>query len=346
MALIQLTESQKGELYQFMGRTSKKRKTAIEKRCKIILLASECEIEQEISEKMGLDIRGIRKWIRRYQEYGISGLYNKKGAGAKPKINSRELEKIVRRNPKSFGIAATSWVSVLICVALFITCGVIVTPKTVRNHLYKLGYRYKRAKLKNPSKKLPRKIKELFSLSQIGKSIVLFLDETCVRLLPDIRGMWAKINEEIKIVLSPKSWNASFYIFGVVDLLTGKFLWKFFDKANQQYVEEFLKMILAEFQGYKIYVVLDQASYHTGKAIRNFLQNERSLELIFLPTRCPQLNPVERIWRHIKDRLANVGFKDIKSKKQFCEQMLKSLTLLKIQSLTNGWRERYAKNCA
>jgi transposase len=343
MTLLNLSETQRQEIYQFIAAASRKQ---LIKRAQIILHASQSITEKEVARITEHDIRSIRKWIQRYKVWGIQGLYNKKGAGAKSKINPKQVEDILNKKPVSLKIIATCWVSTLISLAIFIIHGLKVCPKTIRNYLHKMGYTFKRAKIKSPKKLLPREVKEVFSLAQLGKCIALFLDQTCVRLLPDIRGTWIKIKEQLKITLPCQSWNISFYIFGVIDLLGGKFLWQVFDKVNQQNVIKFLKTVLTEFQGYKIYIILDQARYHTGKIIREFIRETPNLEFIFLPARCPQLNPLERIWRHIKDKLANYGFKNIAQKKQFCTQLLKSLTTEKIKSLTNGWREKYAKNNA
>ncbi len=37
------------------------------------------------------------------------------------------------------------------------------------------------------------------------------------------------------------------------------------------------------------------------------------MTLLFLPPYSPELNPAEMIWRHIKDRIANIAFKTWKS---------------------------------
>src|SRR4029077_1150054 len=46
---------------------------------------------------------------------------------------------------------------------------------------------------------------------------------------------------------------------------------------------------------------VDRGSPHTARRSRE-LAAELGVELRFLPTACPELNPVEGLWRHVKGR--------------------------------------------
>ncbi|MED5074521.1 transposase, partial [Anoxybacillus geothermalis] len=58
--------------------------------------------------------------------------------------------------------------------------------------------------------------------------------------------------------------------------------------------------------------VLDNARIHNFNMVRDFfLQEGESFLLIFLPPYSPQLNPIERLWKWLKDAvIANVFHKD------------------------------------
>lgn len=70
-----------------------------------------------------------------------------------------------------------------------------------------------------------------------------------------------------------------------------------------------LQALQQEF-GEKIAVVLDNASYFTANAVKDFAE-ETSLELIYFPRGSPKLNPVEECWRQFKQFLGNRSFADI-----------------------------------
>lgn len=49
-------------------------------------------------------------------------------------------------------------------------------------------------------------------------------------------------------------------------------------------------------------LVLDNAAIHTKEIVR-WLWKEHRVLVIFLPTRSPEYNPIELIWRHLVSRL-------------------------------------------
>ena len=68
----------------------------------------------------------------------------------------------------------------------------------------------------------------------------------------------------------------------------------------------FLAYLKAEF-GEKLVVLLDQATYFTAKAVKDFTANE-PIELVYFPTGSPDLNPTEEYWRQLKLALGNRYF--------------------------------------
>lgn len=64
-------------------------------------------------------------------------------------------------------------------------------------------------------------------------------------------------------------------------------------------VREFLKVLLKNIEGHVI-VILDNASHHRSRLVREFVESERRLELVFLPPYSPEFNPDEKVWSHVK----------------------------------------------
>ncbi len=56
---------------------------------------------------------------------------------------------------------------------------------------------------------------------------------------------------------------------------------------------------------YKI-IFLDKAGYHRAK----HLQVPENIRLVYLPSSNPELNPIERFWRDMKDKVAFHNFQD------------------------------------
>jgi len=64
-----------------------------------------------------------------------------------------------------------------------------------------------------------------------------------------------------------------------------------------------LDALQAEF-GEKLCVVLDNASYFTAKAVKEFVA-ETPIKLCYLPRGSPELNPTEECWRRLNRALGN-----------------------------------------
>jgi transposase len=68
----------------------------------------------------------------------------------------------------------------------------------------------------------------------------------------------------------------------------------------------FLEHLQAQF-GEKLVVLLDQATYFTATAVKDFVADE-PIELVYFPTGSPDLNPTEEYWRQLKKALGNRYF--------------------------------------
>lgn len=66
------------------------------------------------------------------------------------------------------------------------------------------------------------------------------------------------------------------------------------------------------------------------------LQLPKNLLLLFQPSHCPELNPIERLWLHLKDAVRWELFADLEVLRTTLRQRLAQLTQEVVKSLT-GW---------
>jgi hypothetical protein len=75
--------------------------------------------------------------------------------------------------------------------------------------------------------------------------------------------------------------------------------------SMQRHIEEISRCVA---RGAHAAVLLDRAGWHTTPKLRL----PRNLSLIFLPSRAPELNPVENVWQFLRANwLSNTVFEDI-----------------------------------
>ena len=70
----------------------------------------------------------------------------------------------------------------------------------------------------------------------------------------------------------------------------------------------FLQHVADDFKDYFVIMLLDQAGWHTSKA----LKVPENIRLLPLPPYSPELNPVEHIWDYLRENAApNIAFESL-----------------------------------
>lgn len=99
--------------------------------------------------------------------------------------------------------------------------------------------------------------------------------------------------------------------YGALNIGTGALLLDPAAKWDQHTFQAHLRHLRSQWRGWNVVLFLDRGSPHTAKASRA-LAKELGIELRFLPTACPELNPLEGLWREIKGHvLANEPTPDL-----------------------------------
>jgi putative transposase len=78
------------------------------------------------------------------------------------------------------------------------------------------------------------------------------------------------------------------------------------------------------------FVAVERGRFHNGKD----LVVPENIVLLFQPPYCPELNPIERLWEHIKADLKWDSFKTLTQLQTKVDRLLKDLTPEVIASIT------------
>jgi len=117
--------------------------------------------------------------------------------------------------------------------------------------------------------------------------------------------MWIPREDRDPIVLHAPT-RKSVALFGAVNLSTGTLVTMFAPQFDALTFQEFLRTLLHHRRRSRDHsvIVLDNARYHHASLLTPFLEQRQSfLRLDFLPPYSPKLNPIERVWKHLR-RLA------------------------------------------
>jgi hypothetical protein len=133
------------------------------------------------------------------------------------------------------------------------------------------------------------------------RSVLLAEDETDLLLFPPLRACWSLRGQPKEVLLSGR--NARRVVFGAMNLRTGSRL--FLAREHQRAVDfqAFLRLVHHHYRGWHVALLLDEDSSHTAGASQE-LASRFDTELIWLPKRAPELNPMDHLWGDGKDKIS------------------------------------------
>lgn len=122
----------------------------------------------------------------------------------------------------------------------------------------------------------------------------------------------------------------SFYLYGAVEPATGESHFREADKCNSDSFGAFLKGFSERFADSLNLLLVDNARFHTAKK----LEVPENVRLIFLPPYSPELNPIERFWQAMKDKVAWTNFETLDPLRERVQEILAGFSSSQRQSLT------------
>ena len=154
-------------------------------------------------------------------------------------------------------------------------------------------------------------------------------DETRLGLLPihrkriTAKGVQPTISAEIK--------REYYYLFGLIEPVTGQDFMLELPRLETQTMQIFMDEF-ARVDPESLHVILlDNASSHTTAKMK-IADNVR---LIFLPAYAPELNPIERFWRALKDWLSDYEPETLAEVRALVSQGLASFSEQALSSVTS-----------
>jgi transposase len=129
--------------------------------------------------------------------------------------------------------------------------------------------------------------------------MMLFADEAGFCLHPKLGRVWVKKG------VQPFVWTRSQHhkrlnVFGWVDPIQGKHGMLRQAKGNTDGFLAMLRHILSRYINVLIELWVDQAKWHKGDRVTEFLCTHRRLSIHYIPKYHPELNPQEKLWRTMR----------------------------------------------
>lgn len=172
--------------------------------------------------------------------------------------------------------------------------------------LRSLGLRYKRGRAAvhrpdpdDPVKKARAAACLAAARAAPGRVVTLYLDELSYYRQPSLAADWAAGAAQPVARLAHGS-NTRGRIVAALDAVTGRVLYAHGSKIGVTQLQKFYAHIRAAYpDAEQIYVIQDNWPVHFHAAVLTAAQ-QAGVELVALPTYAPWLNPIEKLWRWLK----------------------------------------------
>lgn len=309
-------------------------------RARLVLLSSQGFDVPEICRIFQMTDDTIYKWFDRFDSEGPEGLFDRERSGRPREIDEEaeaELERLLEHTPIEEGYAFTTWTVPLLRSHLREELDIDVSEQTVRRTLHRLEFVWRRPRwfmdYEDPdyADRMAAITKAI--LAADDEVNILVEDETTFRRLPPLRQMWMRRGQQAHVAV-PES-NGKFSLYGVLEVRTGETFVEAYPKGKSRYTKAFLESVMERFSG-KVLLIWDHAQWHTSKAVEQVLAQYDRLEVLLLPKRAPQENPVEDLWRELKRIVAANLERSLEALKTACREFFDRLSnqdALRITSL-------------
>ena len=125
----------------------------------------------------------------------------------------------------------------------------------------------------------------------------------------------------------------NFYLYSAVKPISGESFSYILPKVNTICFNAYLSEMSKEYQGRKIVLIMDRAPWHRSQD----LKLPENIEIMYLPPYCPELNPVETLWEHIKRHtLKNRIYDTLELLEEAICKFIQNLTTQEIASICNA----------
>lgn len=317
-----LSEADRAELKE-AHRTITNRKIA--DRIKAVLLFDKGMGAAEICEILLIDESTARRYLKIFADEGIGGLMEFKYCGRQGKLGEKQQSKL------TFHLEENLYAKVEDVIRYVEKrFGETYTVSGMTKLLHRLGFVYK--KTKQVPGKADAEAQEEFvrEYEKLKKSLknsdkIYFADGTHPRHNSVTGYGWIKKGEVMEIEANTGRHHLN--INGAVCVQDMDIQFVQSKAVNAQSTIRLAKKLEKANPGRgTIYLIVDNARYYRSRLVRDFLETSR-VELVFLPAYSPNLNLIERLWKHMKKEvLANVYYETFEQFRYACTSFLKNLS--------------------
>ena len=261
----------------------------------VLLVKVDKKSAEEAADLLRCGDNSVRRWVSRFEEAGSDGLRDLPRSGRPHKVSNAIIEEILEDGntvtPKEMRHE------------IYSVTGVKYDIGTIRRRLHSLDMSAKTLQVVHVRKpniwkirSWQRRTKKIVSrLKRQGYTIAI-QDESIFTFDPiRQKKYWSPVG--VPVITEYSGSHRKTIVYGVLTA-DGRRFFRTYDEFNAETFLSYLQDLRTHFG--KMCIIMDKATQHTAKTVREYVEKERGLCIIYLPTGTPDLSAIEEYWRQAK----------------------------------------------
>ena len=289
----------------------------------------------KVATAFGIAKQTVYNWCNINKTRGPEALESKNNAGAPPALSEEQFDEIlnsIQQPAGDFGYPTDLWSGPRLRHFIKVRFGVRYHAKYMPRFLRRLGLKLlfpeRRALEQDEEEVRHWKEVELPRIEEEAKkrrALLFYADETSIAIIPTIGRSWAVPGVRPVVRVSGKR-QRRVNVTGAVNR-KGHLYFEMLaqnERFNAKTFIRFLKKMYTQFPKRNLTLIVDGASVHKAKIVKEFCATNKWIRLEYLPAYSPEWNPSEEVWGHLKGCCRNGSqSKDIPSLRRETRSMLK-----------------------
>jgi transposase len=259
----------------------------------------------------------VATWVHGFCCYGIQGAPRTKPTGRPPKLPPTQkaaLATLLEEGPVNAGFSGACWRSPMIQQLIYDRFGVLYNVFYIAQLLKNLGFSYQKAAFVSDHLDERKRHEwrtttwpQILRKAQAQNALLFFGDEASFPQWGTLTYTWARRGQQPMVKTSGK--RKGYKVFGLIEYFTGRFFYQGQEgRLNSAAYIAFLTRVL-EHTTQPIFLIQDGAKYHTSAETKAFFaQQPARLHVFQLPTYSPDYNPIEKLWKKIKQQETHLHY--------------------------------------
>ncbi len=210
--------------------------------------------------------------------------------------------------PRNLTYLFSNWTGKTIANHIKTRFNKIISPRAAISLMHQLGLTLLRPQT-IPAKGSPEKkaeFRETFDKTiQIlePNDHVLFLDAATFQHSASITRIWAEKGHQPTVPIV--GGRERMHILGAIEPANDIGWFSTCPTLKASCLISFFKQLMRQYPIGDLYIVLDNARVHHAKLVQRFIEINNRIHLIYLPPYSPDLNPIEKFWKFVRQQITH-----------------------------------------